>query len=442
MASFNIADAMKNPALLANAMYGAGSPNATKLVAKITAKNERNAGLAALSQQLGGQASQYGFSWKGNKAADVHQRKVAELLYDKGVRSLSDVGYAKDGTTLINKATGQAIPFYKNRKMDAKGKAQIGWNAAGKGRTNYYVQKDAQGNPVFHPQWKSNAPKGVGGFLLKSAPAIVGMATGNPALAAATSAALGVAQGQKLGQIAKGAAINYAAGSVGNAAANAATKSLPMLGNAAITNAAADAIGGAAAGATGSALSGQGLKGALPGAIAGGVTSGVNSLANTASSGLQQAGVSPAIANATTNIAAGGLAPFIASGGNTNAALTGITNATAGTAGQLAGQAVNSALPPGVVSNVASGITNAGVTAGFNQWFNPVISPPQNQLGTYLASAAPRPVGGLTQTQPAAQPVTPGEYTPTGFQAPVKSLPTTGLTPVTDPAMLKKLGLG
>lgn len=413
-----------------------------ELKARVDAANARNAGISALSQQLGRQASQYGFSWKGNKAADFHQSKMAKILYDKGVRNLSDLGYSKDGKNLINKNTGQIVPWYKNNKINDKGKAQIGWEAKGKGRTNYYVQKDAQGNPVFHPEWKSNAPKGIGGFLLKAAPAIVGMATGNPALAAATSAALGVAQGQKLGQIAKGAAINYAANSFGNAAANAATGSLPMLGTAGITNAVADAIGGAAAGVTGSALSGQGLKGALPGAIAGGVTSGVQSAANTASGALQNAGWYPTIANATTNIAAGGLAPFIASGFDKDAAVAGLTNATAGTAGQFAGQAVKSTLPPGVVNNIASGVTNAVVTTGANQLFNPDISPPQNQLGTYLASAAPRPVGGLTQTQPAAKPVTPGEYVPAGFQTPVKSLPTTGLTPVTDPEMLKKLGLG
>jgi hypothetical protein len=413
-----------------------------QLEARAKAKQERDAGIAALSQQLGGQASQYGFSWKGNKAADFHQTKMANILYDKGVRNLSDLGYSKDGKNMINKTTGQIVPWYKDEKINAKGKAQIGWESKGKGRTNYYVQRDAQGNPVFYPEWKSNAPKGIGGFLLKAAPAIASFIPGvGPLGGAAVSAILGAAQGQNLGQIVKGAAINAAGAGAGNLAANAATKALPMLGNAALTNAAADAIGGAAQGATGSALSGHGLSGALPGAIAGGVTSSVNSLAQTTSGGLQQAGVNPTIANAATNIAAGGLAPYIASGGNTNAALAGLTNATAGTAGQLAGQAVNSTLPPGVINNIASGATNAAVATGTSQLLNPPPTPPQNQLGQYLASAAPKPVGGLTQIQPVAKPVAPGEYVPTGFQAPVKSLPTTGLTPVTDPEMLKKLGL-
>jgi hypothetical protein len=204
-------------------------------------------------------------------------------------------------------------------------------------------------------------------------------------------------------------------------------------------------------------LNGQGLKGALPGAVLGGVTSGVQSLANSASSGLQQVGLSPTVANTATNVVAGGLAPFIASGGNVDAALNGLTNAGIGAAGNLAGQAVGSVLPPGVINNVASGLTNGLVTAGANQIINPMPAPPPNLLSQHIASIDPRlyqrgiaqnnnvampstaTTGGLPQPAPATGPV---EYIPTGYTPPVKLLPTTGLTAVTDPEMLKKLGIG
>jgi len=247
-------------------------------IAKNKVKQERDAGLSALSQQLGGQASQYGFSWKGNKSADVHQRKVAELLYDKGVRNLSDVGYSKDGKNLINKNTGQIVPFYKNRAMGKDGKGQIGWNAAGKGRTNYYVQADAQGNPVFTPQWKSNAPGGVGGFLIKAAPTVAGM-IGGPGAAALTQGAIGLASGQKFGEALKGAAITGGTSYLGGKFSNFANANLPMIGNAGITNAIADSIGAAGAGGLRGLATGQNpLKAAALGAAYSGVGSGIGEL--------------------------------------------------------------------------------------------------------------------------------------------------------------------
>jgi hypothetical protein len=419
-----------------------------------------------LRQQLEDTSKRYGYSWKGNKDADFHAGNVANMLADQGVTDLANVKYDKTGHYLMNSETGNNLNWYKSANHPDEGplanEGQIGWSAKGTGLTNYYVQKDAAGNPVFYPRWKDESPGGLGGFLLQAAPAIVGFATGQPELAALTSAGIGVASGKGIGDIIKGAAINAAGQGIGNLAANAATGALPMLGNAATTNAVADTLGGAAAGATKSVLSGQGLSGALPGAITAGVTSGVQSLAQGASGSLQKAGVSPTIANTATNIGGGGLANYIASGGNLNAALSGATNAAIGSAGQLAGQAVGSMLPPGVVNNIASGVTNAAVSTGANQLINSPSSQPQQLLSQHIAAIDPRllqraaaPVtnnaylpstvstqpSGLTQAAQINQSAAPGEYVPTGFRAPVKSLPTTGLTSVTDPATLKKLGL-
>jgi len=252
--------------------------NNPQIAAQIAAKNERTAGLAALSQQLGGQAKGYGFSWKGNKAADFHQMEVAKILYGKGVRNLSDLGFSKDGKQLINKYTGQAIPHYKNRKMGKDGRAQIGWNAAGKGLTNYYVQADAQGNPVFTPKWKSNAPGGVGGFLIKAAPTIAGM-IGGPGAAALTQGAIGLASGQKFGDALKSAAITGGTSYLGGKFSNFANANLPMIGNAGITNAIADSIGAAGAGGLRGLATGQNpLKAAALGAAYSGVGSGIGEL--------------------------------------------------------------------------------------------------------------------------------------------------------------------
>jgi hypothetical protein len=275
MAGLNMSDPASVAAFLGN------NPALRKGIeagmAKNKAKQEREVGLSALSQQLGGQAQGYGFSWKGNKSADHHQRKVAELLYDKGVRSLSDLGFSKDGKQLINKNTGQVVPYYKDNKMGKDGRAQIGWNAAGKGRTNYYVQADAQGNPVFTPKWKSNAPGGIGGAILKYAAPVIGAV--NPLAGAAVGAALGLAQGQKFGDIAKGAALNYGLSSLGRLGSNFATANLPMIGNAGITNAIADSLGGAAAGGVRGLVTGQNpFQSALTGAATSAVGSGIGQL--------------------------------------------------------------------------------------------------------------------------------------------------------------------
>jgi len=244
-----------------------------QLQQRMAAQQAHDQGIAKLAQQLGDQAKQYGFSWQGNKPAAFHQGKMAAILYDKGVRNLNDLGYTPDGKNMINKATGQIVPWYKDEKVDAKGKAQIGWESGGKGRTNYYAHRGPGGVPIFAPEWKSNAPKGVGGFVLKAAAPVI--SAFNPLAGAGVGAVLGLAQGQKFGDIAKGAAINYASGSLGNAAANAATKSLPMLGNATLTNAAADALGGAASGGFGAGVRGQNI---LQGAARGGAVAGLGSL--------------------------------------------------------------------------------------------------------------------------------------------------------------------
>lgn len=219
-----------------------------------------------LKAQLVAQAAQYGFNWKGNYNADYHTGLVAGDLARQGVTDLSQLGYSKDGNYLVDKTTGKQLSWYKSASHPNEGplanKGQIGWGAKGQGRTNYMVKPDAAGNPVFYPQWKSNAPTGVGGFLLDIAPAVVG--AWNPLAGAALSATEGALGGQSIGDIIKGAGTSYlaslAGGKVGNLAGDAGS----------YANALAR---GATTGGIGAGLSGQDiLSGALKGGAVAGLT--------------------------------------------------------------------------------------------------------------------------------------------------------------------------
>jgi hypothetical protein len=209
-----------------------------------------------LKSQLVAQAGQYGFDWKGNYNADYHTGLVAGRLADQGVTDLSQVAYDKN-QDLVNTATGKPIQWYKGTK------GEIGWGAKGQGRTNYMVKPDAQGNPVFYPQWKSNAPTGIGGFLADVAPLVAG-AFGGPLAGAAVAAGEGALGGQNIGDIIKGAGTSYlsglAGGQIGALAGDAGSY--------------ANAIArGATTGGVGAGLSGQDiLSGALKGGAIGGLT--------------------------------------------------------------------------------------------------------------------------------------------------------------------------
>jgi hypothetical protein len=238
-----------------------------KIQQHIAAMKAYDQGIAKLSQQLGAQAQQYGFSWKGNKDAAFHQGKMAKILYDKGVRNLNDLGYTPDGKNMINKTTGQIVPWYKDNKVDAKGKAQIGWEAAGKGRTDYYAHRGPNGVPVFAPEWKSNAPGGFGGFLLKAAPIAASFLGVGPIGGAAIASALTAAQGGKIGDILKSGGAAYLGGQAGQLAKGAVGGALGQAGG--------SAVGGAASGATNAAIRGQDI---LQGAVRAGAAAGLGDL--------------------------------------------------------------------------------------------------------------------------------------------------------------------
>jgi len=240
--------------------------------------------------QLLAQSKGYGFSWKANKDEIFHATNVANMLTSQGVNDLSLLKYDSKGnlyktsfsdtpghgryTGAYSSSPENKINWYKN---DDENKGQLGWSAAGTGRTNYMVKADAAGNPVFYPDWKSNAPGGIGGFLIDIAPTVAGL-IGGPGAAAATAATIGLAGGQNPKDILKGAATAYGTAYLGGAA-NAATQgALAGLNPDLVAT-----LGGAAQGATQSGVSGIAtgnfeLDEILKSALAGGAASGIKSL--------------------------------------------------------------------------------------------------------------------------------------------------------------------
>ena len=375
-----------------------------------------------LQDQLLAQSKQYKFDWKAKKNADYHTGTVADMLLGQGLTDLSQLGYSKDGNYLMNKETGQNLKWYKQDKHadnPLKNKGQLGWSAKGEGRTNYMVKPDANGNPVLFPDWKSNAPTGLGGFLVGALPAIVGIATGNPWLAAATSAAEGAIGGQNIGDIVKNAAVSGGSSYLGGLAGGAAKAAGAELGS---TGAAA--LGGAASGATQNAVRGIAngnfdIGDVLTNALAGGVTAGVTSALKPDQLPSNQAGP-PAPPTSYTGISAidklipgfgGQVAGSVASGQNVGDAFA---NAGIGAASNLAGNVVGSAAQgltgntylDNLISGIGQGVVKTGTSSVLNDLIN---SPSSHSSGsTQVASAPPPPVNTPAPPPPAtATPTTP-----------------------------------
>jgi len=373
-----------------------------------------------LTDQLLAQSKAYGFDWKTTADARHNAGSIANTLALQGVVDLRDLTYDKNG----NLQNNEYIPVEKliRASLDGKpitpskpapinwykgDKGQIGWTAAGKGRTNYMVKPDANGNPVFYPDWKSNAPGGIGGFLLKAAPAIVGVATGNPWLAAATSAGIGVASGANFDDIIKNAAITYGSSYLGGKANVATQGALAGLDADLVKAIGAAAQGATQTGASGIATGNFDIDEVLKSALTTGTASGITSLLTDKLPAGQQGPVQP---KAITGIAA-------------------VDKILPGAAGNLAGQVVagkdlgdaltNTAI--GAVSNLAAGQVG-GALSGITG--NP-------ELDRFLASAG----AGLTGTglaaflrEQAASPTTPSRPATTTASAPPAAPPTATTT--------------
>lgn len=348
-----------------------------------------------VADQLNKQAGAYGFGWEGNKSAEYHSGKVAELLVGQGITDLTQLGYSKDKKYLINKETGKQLNWHKGTT------GQLGWSAKGKGRTNYMVQPDAAGNPVLYPKWKSNAPGGIGGFLLKAAPAIVGIATGNPLLGAATGAGIGALGGQDVGDIIKGAAVNIGGGYLGNVAGNLAGEAVSGAGLGSVGSGIAS---GAASNATRAITSGLAtgdlsLDDILKAAAVGGVTGGVTTALKPEALPTGQAGP-PAPPTAYTGIeavdklipgAAGAVAGKVTGGQDLVSALEQVG---AGAATNLATGVVRDVLPTSItgnetIDNALLALTQGGVKTGTSELLNDLLATSPSKPSAPAPAPAP-----------------------------------------------------
>lgn len=105
----------------------------------------------SLRDQLLAQADQYQVNYKGKaQNATGNAAEMARLLEAGGVTDLSQLKVV-DGK-LVNSATGKA---FENKYTGREGR--FGYSALGDGQTDYKFQADANGNPVFYPQWRSSS---------------------------------------------------------------------------------------------------------------------------------------------------------------------------------------------------------------------------------------------------------------------------------------------
>jgi hypothetical protein len=319
-----------------------------------------------LTDQLLAQSKAYGFDWKTTADARHNAGSIANTLALQGVVDLRDLTYDKNG----NLQNNEYIPVEKLIKSSLDGKpitpskpapidwykddkGQIGWTAKGTGRTNYMVKPDANGNPVFYPDWKSNAPGGIGGFLLKAAPAIVGVATGNPWLAAATSAGIGVASGANFNDIIKNAAITYGSSYLGGKANVATQGALAGLDADLVKAIGAAAQGATQTGASGIATGNFDIDEVLKSALTTGTASGITSLLTDKLPAGQQGPVQPKDITGIAAVdkilpgAAGNLAGQVVAGRDLGDALT---STAIGAASNLAAGQVGGALS-GITGN-------------------------------------------------------------------------------------------
>jgi hypothetical protein len=337
----------------------------------------RNDAVSSLAGQLAQQAAGYGVNWKGNKEAGFHQKQVADLLYGQGITSLDQVVYSKDGRYLMNKDTGQNLKWYKQDKNAKKGnplknEGQIGWSAKGKGRTDYEVQKDAQGNPVFFPKWKSNAPKGIGGLLIKVAPAVAGAFFG-PAGAAAASGLISAASGDSFGNVLKNAAISGGTAYLGNKANIATQGALKGLNPNLVKALGMGAQGATQSGVAGLARGNFDLKDVLISGLASGAAGGIQSLLSPQALPSGQAGPpTPGLVNTGYSgldraiaSTAGGAAKGVISGQDVGSALV---NSAANAGGQFVGNQMAGLVPEtgnklldGFLRNAAKNLSSSAV---------------------------------------------------------------------------------
>jgi len=185
-----------------------------------------NIARGTIYDQFQKQAKDNGYTWQA-ETGNYNAYDAAGLLSSQGISSLDQLGFGADGS-LINKATGQPL---STREKD-----QLGMSAKGTGRVDYDIRKDANGNPLIVPKWKSSTTDlGVAGKLLPIAASFIpGF---GPIAASALSAGMNIAQGGEAWDAIKAAGMTYAGHELGSWAGDKLSQyaadnglSLPSLG--------------------------------------------------------------------------------------------------------------------------------------------------------------------------------------------------------------------
>jgi len=381
----------------------------------LVAQDKRDKLTGSLMSELMSQGKAYGVDWNGNVDAAFHAGNVAGLLADAGVTSLKNVQYSADGKSLIDKTTGKVVPWRKGEQ------GEIGFAAKGGGNTEYKVKQDAQGNPVFFPNWGPSGMAEMSPFFRTAISALpAALSVVNPVLGAVASGGLTAAQGGDLFDSLVSAGLSYGGAKIAPNVSNFATANLPMIGNATLTNAIADAIGGAASGGVNSAVRGKDIlegmgTGALGSAI-GSVASGVASEVPKDLTGI------PIVDRNLANLAAGTTSGVLK--GN------GLVDALLGAAVPIAGKEITGAVTdaiPNTGNEYVDNLINSTVGFGTNLGLKDLVSPSPAPAPSSQTPAAPVP-SPAPSTAPSPAPAPVSAPVPAPSPASASSTSTNGMS--------------
>jgi hypothetical protein len=376
---------------------------------------------------------------------------LAGSLVRGGLTDFKNAGYNKAGQ-LIDTSTGSPVMLGANvsnagaapvNSTTSKGAAatdNFGYTPVKGGITQFTMQKDANGNPVFVPKFVSKQADGLVGFAMDVAPAVAGYFGGPLGAAIASGMSSTARTGDVLGGL-KNAALGYAGGELGNLAGGATQGATAGMGLGSSANAALKA---AASGATQTAVRGVGngnfnLGDIALGGLAAGTSAGISNLLSPTQLPAGQAGPAAPSPYSTGVASLDKYLPGVI-GRTTGAAISGqdigtaLTNNVIGAAGNYAGQQVGSALGgltgsntlDGLISSIGGNLTGQALTDYLHGILPPGATSPSKPVGTTLAQAAAPAV-----TSSLAGLLNPSAPSTSGAQ-PVQSAPsTTAVTPTT-----------
>jgi len=390
-----------------------------------------NVARGTIYDQFQKQAKDNGYTWQA-ETGNYNAYDAAGLLSSQGITSLDQLGFGAGGE-LINKATGQPL---STREKD-----QLGMSAKGTGRVDYDIRKDANGNPLIVPKWKSSTTDlGVAGKLLPIAASFIpGF---GPIAASALSAGMNIAQGGEAWDAIKAAGLTYAGHELGSWAGDKLSQyaadnglSLPSFGGSGSTGTGTDySLGSGKLGdafTTGNNGLGTGLLGNSTG-TAGGTGAGLSVNPGVWNFGNFTSGIGANTYNPTDYSLTNGTSPI-----NNNG--SGLSTGTGGANGNglsvSPGTGTNLFQPVGSGGTLGTGGTGSDFTVGgaAQTAANALGNLSTSQLGQIAAGVAGA-VGGATGSTSGS-----GGYKDDGYRP---TIDRTGWSPTATPTLGQDSGIG